>query len=336
MLNLSDPLWKKLDDAHRDRDIPELLARLAETWDDDAANSLFWDRLCHQETCYGATYAAVPHLLGIANSATDISQRQEIAIFLGTVVRCAFDPHSDGHGDAAKTTLWGLPETLKEWDEKLEPFRKLAAIYENPEIANPQYAREVLLPRYRDLLATDAVNEADLDGIREIKFEFYRCLPKIRDLCKSVFEEILDDAHSPLYLLSGAAAADGLMDFARLLEGGFEGIFKCADCSASAEYMLFGEQVVFYMGTDTFGADQLQPTGQKDRLLQDYTDGSPTRNDGFLSPVARTHDAADKRVAELIRLADRAPNSKSSVLLRHLLGTFSCRKCGSERTIKSF
>jgi hypothetical protein len=35
MLPLNDLLWKKLDDAHRDRDIPELLSRLAKAWDDE-------------------------------------------------------------------------------------------------------------------------------------------------------------------------------------------------------------------------------------------------------------------------------------------------------------
>jgi hypothetical protein len=58
MLPLNDPLWKKLDDAHRDRDIPRLLFKLSEAWDDETAKSLFWDCLCHQGTCYGATYAA--------------------------------------------------------------------------------------------------------------------------------------------------------------------------------------------------------------------------------------------------------------------------------------
>jgi hypothetical protein len=55
MLSLKDPLWKKLDDAHRDRDIPVLLSGLAKTWNDETVNSLFWDCLCHQETCFGAT-----------------------------------------------------------------------------------------------------------------------------------------------------------------------------------------------------------------------------------------------------------------------------------------
>lgn len=51
MLELSDPLWNKLDYAHRDRHIPTLLAELAASWDREAANSLLWDCICHQETC---------------------------------------------------------------------------------------------------------------------------------------------------------------------------------------------------------------------------------------------------------------------------------------------
>jgi hypothetical protein len=39
MLELSDPLWNKRDDAHRDRHIPTLLADLAASWDREAAKS---------------------------------------------------------------------------------------------------------------------------------------------------------------------------------------------------------------------------------------------------------------------------------------------------------
>ena len=41
MLDLNDPLWKKLDAAFRDQDIPRLLSQLAEAWNDEKANSLF-------------------------------------------------------------------------------------------------------------------------------------------------------------------------------------------------------------------------------------------------------------------------------------------------------
>ena len=33
MLEMNDPLWQKLDDAFGDRDIPEVLSRLAREWD---------------------------------------------------------------------------------------------------------------------------------------------------------------------------------------------------------------------------------------------------------------------------------------------------------------
>ena len=109
MLPLNDSLWKKLDDAHRDRDIPRLLFGLSEAWDDEIANSLFWDCLCHQGTCYGATYAATPHLLKIAQPENNRRQRFEIALFAGFVVHRALKSWQDGQGE--DEALPGLPET---------------------------------------------------------------------------------------------------------------------------------------------------------------------------------------------------------------------------------
>jgi hypothetical protein len=37
MLELTDPLWEKLDDANRDRHIPKVLSELAEAWNDETA-----------------------------------------------------------------------------------------------------------------------------------------------------------------------------------------------------------------------------------------------------------------------------------------------------------
>jgi hypothetical protein len=37
MLPLDDPLWRKLDDAYRDRNIPELLTKLSDAWDGEVA-----------------------------------------------------------------------------------------------------------------------------------------------------------------------------------------------------------------------------------------------------------------------------------------------------------
>ena len=80
MLELNDPLWNKLGEH-----VPTILAGLAASWDDETAKSLLFDDLCHQESCYGATYAAIPHLLKIAAPEGNRHQRQEIAYFLGFV-----------------------------------------------------------------------------------------------------------------------------------------------------------------------------------------------------------------------------------------------------------
>src|SRR5262245_4128799 len=62
MLELNDPLWNKLGEH-----IPTMLSGLAASWDDETARSFLFHDLCHQEGYYGATYAAIPHLLRIAD-----------------------------------------------------------------------------------------------------------------------------------------------------------------------------------------------------------------------------------------------------------------------------
>ena len=89
MLEVSDPLWNKVDDAHGVDYVPGILSELAASWEDEAARSLLFNDLCHQETCYGATYAAIPHLLKIAEPEENRQQRREIAFFLGFVALCA-------------------------------------------------------------------------------------------------------------------------------------------------------------------------------------------------------------------------------------------------------
>src|SRR5258706_13764790 len=86
MLELNDPLWNKLGEH-----VPTILCGLAASWDDETAKSLLFVDLCHQESCYGATYAAIPHLLKIAEPEENWRQRREIAYFFGFVALCARD-----------------------------------------------------------------------------------------------------------------------------------------------------------------------------------------------------------------------------------------------------
>jgi hypothetical protein len=201
LLELYDPLWDKLGEH-----IPTMLSRLAASWDDETAKSLLFNDLCHQETCYGAIYAAILHLLKIAEPEENRLQRREIAFFLGFVALCS---HNQG-SHLRPGELQGLPETLEGWDRTGEP-----------------------------------VNAADLEKILSIKASFFSALPAIRALCERALLEN-EDAEAAPYFLSGIAAADGLLSIARLLHHGDEGWFTCSSCGFGYAFMLFGDRIAVY------------------------------------------------------------------------------------------
>ncbi|MEP6018988.1 MAG: hypothetical protein ABJ251_10985 [Paracoccaceae bacterium] len=138
VLPLTDPLWHKLDDAHRDRDIPKILGDLSQEWDEAVANSLFWDCLCHQDTCYGATYAAVPHLLDISKH-TSTQGAESIAHFLGHVSVVAFET-GGCCGEEDREIPQGLARTTQAWDRKLDTVRSLAE-YARQDLKDPDFPR---------------------------------------------------------------------------------------------------------------------------------------------------------------------------------------------------
>jgi len=84
MLELNDPFWNKLHTWFGNERVPTLLSALAASWDDEAASTLR-EELNHLHTFCGATYAAVPHLLKIAEPEENRHQRLEIALDLGLV-----------------------------------------------------------------------------------------------------------------------------------------------------------------------------------------------------------------------------------------------------------
>ena len=336
MLSLNDPFWVKLDDAHRDRDIPKLLSGLSETWDDEVANSLFWDCLCHQETCYGATYAVVPHLLEIAQIDENVHQRREIALFLGFISRCAFDHREGPRGGPDEETLQGLPQTAEEWDRKLDPFRSLVAHIEAPgaEAAKGAWVDQLL--SYKRVLETDPVMEHELERVISIKHDFFDAFPNIRAACERAYIEHLEDEGASQYLLSGVASADGLFDLARLLHGGGEGGFRCASCGWTFEYQLFDDLIAFYADEAPPGRHTTQQFGDRDRALSDFRSGTPARADGFILPIGNTTDVSDEQVTALLHLGRRAANGRPELLLRNFLGSFDCTNCGVRATLKSF
>src|SRR5262252_7146310 len=68
------------------------------------------------------------------------------------------------------------------------------------------------------------------------------------------------------YLLSGVAAADGLIGIASLLNRGCDGQFMCASCGCGYEFIRFGERIVVYADTP-----------REDKALSDFRDGAPSR-----------------------------------------------------------
>jgi hypothetical protein len=326
MLSLDDPFWKKLDDAHRDRDIPELLCEIADIWNEETVNSLLWDCLCHQETCYGATYAAIPHLLNIAQPERNRQQRLEIAQFAGFVALCALE---DRRREGRNGALPGLPETLDGWDRKLDCFRGLVASCEDPDRIGSAYERSVLLPRWQRILTIAPVNAGDLAKVQAIKAQFVASLPMIKAVCERALLENLRDEHAVQYLLSGVAAAGGVLSLARLLNYGAEGLLQCASCDWTYDYTLFGGRIAVYARAGTASVAR-----GESRMLRDFKDGAPSRCDGLVAPV-RDDEVLGPRATELLALAERAPNPRSALFLRNFLGVFVCCKCGARGPIRA-
>ncbi len=71
MLALDDPLWHQLQHAYGPAsDIPDFLRQLRESigarTDRRELWHNLWGSLCHQESTYSASYAAVPHIIRLA------------------------------------------------------------------------------------------------------------------------------------------------------------------------------------------------------------------------------------------------------------------------------
>lgn len=88
MLALNDPAWSRLTDAYGPATrIPSLLERLRDGSDAEAWDAL-WSALCHQCTVYPATYAAVPHVVALAEARSP-HERGEFLDFLAMAIACS-------------------------------------------------------------------------------------------------------------------------------------------------------------------------------------------------------------------------------------------------------
>ncbi len=313
MLELSDPLWCKLNSAHGfGEDVPFRLVALAEHWDEKDARELMHDELIHQETCYGATYAAAPYLLRMALPDSNVVQRMDIAVFLGYLVLCAFrkleqDP-SENH------SLNGLALTLESWEKTRDPYRSLLS----------HGADRRLSERYSEIDDLEPPSEGELRKFAAIRDTFIALLPEIGSLCERTFHEHSDDEYIPRYLLSGIAATEKLIKLASLLESGEDGYFVCSECGAGIDYIIFGDRMALY-SVQNQPALVSDPGNEKSVL--DFQDGEPKRADGFVFPYHDLEQNSTPAIDKLIALAQQAENPELEFLLRNFLGKFTCPQC---------
>lgn len=313
MLQLSDPLWCKLNSAYGfGKDIPLRLVALAEHWDEDDARELMHGDLIHQETCYGATYATAPYLLRIAQPDNNIVQRMDIAVFLGYCALCAF--RNLEQDSAANGSLNGLALTLESWEQTREPYRSLLARGADPQMS----------ARYREIVDLEPPGEDELQKFAALRDNFIALLPEIGSLCERTFHEHLVDEYIPRYLLSGIAAAEKFTQLADLLESGEDGYFTCCACGAGFDYIMFGDRMALYIAPSR-PAVVMDP-GNENSVL-DFQDGEPKRADGFVIPYHDLEQNSTPALDRLIVLAQQAENPELECLLRSFLGKFTCPQC---------
>ena len=350
LLPLSDPLWLKLDDAHRDRDIPEILHSLSLAWDQEKASSLFWDYLCHQDTCYGTTYASVPYLLRISQRSPAEGAVTSIAHFLGHVSMVAFQ-EGDGHWSDQPSRLQGLPSDQIGWDRKLDLYRSLRE-HAGKDLADPEYPaavepnavkgeaedtalmqrrnrRQIEFDRYTELLSRPPVSEVDLQKIARIARAFFEAQDEIAELCRQAYENT-EDPDEGRYFLSGAIAAMGDRGLAQLLESGDEGNFECGKCAWQYEYVTFGHRLAFYASPVGSGETHAC-VSSGDRAMLDYRDGVPTRADGFV--FACEGIATETPAGRALQFVEAKGDVENEQRLRLFKGTYLCRKCGSVKSM---
>lgn len=114
MLHLDDERWRSLTHAYGSAvDVPRMVQDLAREPTLPGSDKVWtdvWSALCHQGTVYSATYAAVPHLVAIAEHLPPTARREYI-YFVGAVAASTDHAHpvpaelDDDYFDALGTCL---------------------------------------------------------------------------------------------------------------------------------------------------------------------------------------------------------------------------------------
>lgn len=113
LLPLDSPRWAALDDAYGRADkLPALLRSLREG--DGSVLGDIVGAICHQGSIYGASYAALPHLVEAARSMPPSALRNEILIFVGMIRSSRDDRSREAPADdVARAFEEAIPRALE-------------------------------------------------------------------------------------------------------------------------------------------------------------------------------------------------------------------------------
>ncbi|MEM8787821.1 MAG: hypothetical protein AAGE76_06140 [Pseudomonadota bacterium] len=297
MIPLNDPVWRKLYTAHGYEDVPAMLAQMRDEFDEDTKDFLY-DSLVHQETCYPATYAAVPHLLDIARTQTEARPADVIASALAWVIVCSVEDHTDD-----PPFPQGLPRTPKDWARAVDWFDRSGSA------------------------STRA--GMDMEAILRIGSDWYASVPQIGQLCTDRLKSGRKTDEMAAGLLMGVIAADGDADRARVLENQGDGWVGCMYCGATHHFLDFEDRRAIYPDTASGMEAVAIPTSarlqQPDML--DFKAGAPDRASTFATPAGPDAEAGAGRA---IAVAEQTQSPRMAASIRNLFGHCKCLGCGRQ------
>jgi len=167
MLELKSSRWTELSHAYGDAsDIPELLSELEDTpqesFDEYEAEPWYslWSALCHQGTTYTASYAAIPHVIRIAQEKNEVPHAL-FFLFPASVEISRLNGLGTGiPGDLVDSYFHSLQQLH-------QLAHKLAHLHWS-EFLGRSIAAALLATKGHGMLA-DMIRELDPEGIKEIR-----------------------------------------------------------------------------------------------------------------------------------------------------------------------
>lgn len=309
-LPFDDPLWRHLSDAYNTAGLPQQLEALIETWDRETVSDLLFGALIHQETCYGATYAAFPHLLCLAEDTEELEVLSYLACWLGQLAEVGF--HTTEIIPARRSRPQGLPTTPADWEQVLR-IRQYSL----------DKASKSEGPALRASYSFDPPNPSEQTRINKLGIAFFDAIPLISEVCARAYR--LDDPDRAAFHLRGLAAALDLRGIAPLFDCPSEGQMHCPSCGAQHVWSNYGGCLVHYPAP--VGNRQIASGG--DPQLDDWRDGTPSRQDGFIRP-ANSPVGLTEVERNFWDIAMARPDSDGPMLTRHVFGRYTCPACNTE------